>query len=113
MITKERYEMEILQRINDLRIQRGWSIYKLAEESGITQSTLANMFARKTMPSISTLKMLCDAFGISLSEFFEYDNKQLSQEDFLTISHYKKLSQSNKNIIRFLIQAMLNEKDEQ
>ena len=70
--------MEILERINNLKNERGWSIYKLAEESGITQSTLANMFSRKTMPSISTLKQLCDAFGISLAQFFDYESKDFS-----------------------------------
>lgn len=47
--------MDILDRITELREERGWSVYKLAEESGLTQSTLANMFSRKTMPSIATL----------------------------------------------------------
>lgn len=66
--------MDILEKINKLRLERGWSVYKLAEESGLTQSTIANMFSRKTMPSISTLTQICNAFGISLSEFFS-DNK--------------------------------------
>ena len=63
--------MNILKRINTLRMNRGWSIYKLSVESGIAQSTLINMFNRETLPSITTLENLCTAFGISMSEFFE------------------------------------------
>ena len=47
--------MDILKRINQLREEKGWTMYKLADESMITQSTLANMYTRNTMPSLSTL----------------------------------------------------------
>ena len=63
--------MNILKRINTLRMNRGWSIYKLSVESGIAQSTLINMFNRETLPSITTLENLCTAFGISMSEFLK------------------------------------------
>lgn len=102
--------MEILNRINQLRKSRNWSIYKLAEESGITQSTLSNMFSRKTMPSISTLKQLCDAFGISLSEFFDYESKDFSKEESLLISKYKKLSEQEKIIVQNLLDSILKTK---
>ena len=102
--------MEILNRINQLRKSRNWSIYKLTEESGITQSTLSNMFSRKTMPSISTLKQLCDAFGISLSEFFDYESKDFSEEDSLLISKYKKLNEQEKIIVQNLLDSILKTK---
>lgn len=102
--------MEILNRINQLRKSRNWSIYKLSEESGITQSTLSNMFSRKTMPSISTLKQLCDAFGISLSEFFDYESKDFSEEDSLLISKYKKLNEQEKIIVQNFLDSILKTK---
>lgn len=102
--------MEILKRINELRNKRNWSIYKLAEESGITQSTLANMFSRKTLPSLSTLKQLCEAFGITLSQFFEDDSKEFNDEEQLIISNYRKLSESEKDIINKLIDSILSQK---
>lgn len=63
--------MDILKKIDGLRKSKGWSLYKLAEECMLPQSTLANMFARNTLPSISTLQSICDGLGISLSEFFD------------------------------------------
>ena len=62
--------MNILKKINKMRIDRGWSIYRLSVESGISQSTLTNMFNRETLPSITTLECICNAFGITMSEFF-------------------------------------------
>lgn len=96
--------MDILNKINELRNQKGWSIYKLSEESGITQSTLSNMFSRKTLPSLTTLKQLCDSFNISLSEFFS-DSSTSNDETFL-LSNYRKLSEKDKLTIRELISIL-------
>lgn len=96
--------MDILERINELRTLRGWSIYKLAEEAGITQSTLSNMFSRKTLPSISTLNQLCDAFQISLSEFFN-ENSELDEETQYIVSMYKKLDKRDKQIVKKIIES--------
>ena len=46
--------MDVLKKINALRIDRGWSVYKLAVEADLPQSTIINMFNRETLPSIVT-----------------------------------------------------------
>lgn len=101
------YMNDILNKIDRLRTERNWSIYKLAEEAGLTQSTVANMFARDTLPSIKTLEALCSALGISLSEFFAEDNSS-NLEEAMIINAYNKLSQRDKRIIKSLLKAMLN-----
>ena len=63
--------MDILKKINQLRINRNWSVYRLSVEAGLPQSTITNMFNRETLPSIVTLQSICNAFGITLSEFFK------------------------------------------
>ena len=102
--------MDVLERINELRKNRGWSIYKLAEESGITQSTLANMFTRKSNPSIPTLIQLCEAFGITLSQFFDDKELEYSDDDLMLLSNYKKLNEKEKHIINSLIDNILKER---
>lgn len=102
--------MDVLERINELRKNRGWSIYKLAEESGITQSTLANMFTRKSNPSIPTLIQLCEAFGITLSQFFDDKELKYSDDELMLLSNYRKLNEKEKNIINSLIDNILNQK---
>ena len=62
--------MDVLKKINTLRLQRNWSVYRLSVESGIPQSTLTNMFNRETLPSITTLECICNAFHITMSDFF-------------------------------------------
>ena len=62
--------MNTLERIKQLLHERRWSVYKLSKLSGVSQSTLSNMFSRNNDPSISTLEDICSAFGITLSQFF-------------------------------------------
>ena len=81
--------MDILRKINKMRIDRGWSIYRLSVESDVPQSTLTNMFNRETLPSITTLASICRAFDISLSEFFMEEKAQTEsstrEKEFLDI----------------------------
>ena len=62
---------EVNQRILELCAQRGWSKYKLAQESKIGNSAISAMFKHNHTPTIYNLKKICDAFQITLSQFFE------------------------------------------
>lgn len=67
-----------LERIKNLLDERKWSVYKLSKVSGISQSTLSNMFTRNNDPSISTLENICAAFGITLSQFFAGEGEMVA-----------------------------------
>ncbi len=100
--------MDILERIKTLKKERGWSNYQLTKEAALTPSTLTNMFSRKTMPSIATLKAICDAFEITLSQFFNEDEATavFSSEEIKLIQRYRQLSKKNKTIINTLINEL-------
>ena len=66
-------QMDVIKRIEDLMKERNWTDYKLSKKSGLSSSTIANMRRRNTIPSIPTLETICEAFGISLSQFFQHD----------------------------------------
>ena len=73
--------MDTHSKLRQLMSERGWTAYRLAKESGLSESTLANIFKRNTVPSISTLEAVCAAFGISLAQFFaEQDLVELTPE---------------------------------
>lgn len=65
--------MDVIQRLNSLRLERNMSVYRLAELAGVNQSTLANTFSRGTVPSISNLTAICEALGVTLAQFFAED----------------------------------------
>ncbi len=62
--------MDTNERLRQLLKERGITTYRLSALSGLSNTTLANVFKRNTVPSISTLQAICDGFGITLSQFF-------------------------------------------
>ena len=75
--------MDCLERIRTLLEERGWSVYRLAQEAGVPQSTLANLFLRNNMPTVPTLERICQALGITMAEFFS-QQPTLPPEEELT-----------------------------
>lgn len=97
--------MDTIERIRAQMQLRGWSEYRLAKESGLSQSTIANIFRRNTLPSIPTLEIICRAMGITLSQFFEEDEQSvlLSGEQRSLLSCWEKLSEpKRKALLTFL-----------
>lgn len=68
--------ININERIITLRLERNWSEYQLSEQAGITQSTISSWTRQNVIPSITNLEKICDAFGITLSQFFMEDEAQ-------------------------------------
>lgn len=68
--------INITERITTLRLERKWSEYQLAEKSGITQSTISSWSRQNVVPSIQNLEKICNAFQITLSQFFLEDDSQ-------------------------------------
>lgn len=62
--------VDILEKITQLRIERNWTEYQLAENSGLTQSTISSWYRKNMLPTIPSLNRICEAFGITLSQFF-------------------------------------------
>ena len=84
--------MDVLKKIELLRKQRGWSKNNLAMEAFLTQSTINNLYSRETEPKLSTLRAICGAFGITLSEFFKDDTETLAQSKSIDEEIIKKIA---------------------
>ncbi len=73
--------MDMHDRLQRLLTERHWSMYRLSKESGLSESTIANVFKRNTDPTITTLEAICSGFGITLSQFFtEHEMVELTPE---------------------------------
>ena len=72
----------VRNRLLELLGERGMSIHRLALESGIAPSSIKNiLYGKSKNPGVVTIKMLCDGFGISLTDFFSTDTfRGLEQE---------------------------------
>ena len=99
--------MDAKARIRELMAERKWSEYRLAIASGLTQSTVANIFNRNTTSSIATLEIICAGFGITLAQFFaEGDMVELTEEQKEMFAAWSSLSKDQKDVLRQLILVM-------
>ena len=53
---REKPNFDILGRIDRERLARGWSEYTLAENSGLTQSTLSTWRRRNLQPNVTSIE---------------------------------------------------------
>lgn len=70
--------IDVLERINYYRTLKKWSEYQLAEKSGLTQSTISSWYRKNMIPSIPSLEKICNAFDITLSQFFSTESESFS-----------------------------------
>lgn len=98
--------MLILEKIDALRRERGWSVNNLAMEAMLTQSTLNNLYMRKAEPKISTLRAICGAFGITLAEFFAEDEEAFNGIDAELKRRVCALNVEQKNALLTLLRAI-------
>ena len=100
--------MDYISRIQELLDAKGWTVNKLADEAGITHSTLYKLMNNKNVtPNLTTLESICNALEISLSDFFD-DSYQLSPEATLLVTCYDRLDVRDQEIITKLVQIMTN-----
>lgn len=98
--------MDVLKKIEKMRIERGLSIYQLALLSGLTDKCIYNWYKRNTLPTIKTLSAICDAFGVTLSQFFAEDTLlEVNEEQKQLIDDFNALTPAQKNSVKAMIHA--------
>lgn len=98
--------MDIHNRLKKLLEERGWTEYRLSKKCGLSESTLANIFKRNTVPSLSTLEAICSGFGITLSQFFaEGDMVELTPELKEIFDNWVNLTVAQKQAVLQMIKS--------
>jgi transcriptional regulator with XRE-family HTH domain len=84
--------LELGSRLRELRQSRQLSIRALAQAAGVTHSTVAQIEANKTSPSVSSMKRILSALGVSLSEFFAETEAQDEAQIFFAADELVELA---------------------
>ena len=101
--------MDAHQRLRQLLDERGWTEYRLSKNCGLSESTLANIVRRNTVPSIATLETICKGFGITLSQFFADDDMvELTPELKQLFDRWVTLTPEQKSAVYTMIAAFNN-----
>lgn len=86
--------------------KRKMTVYRLSKTSGVSESTIRNIFLRGNDPSLSTLEALCSALGVTLSEFFMSEEQEcftLNKEEKELIEAYRASDRREKEFIKRVI----------
>ena len=63
----------VFKRMNDIAISRNESLSQMAIKCGINPATLYHLKTRPLLPSLLTVRRLCDGLKMTMSEFFDID----------------------------------------
>lgn len=100
--------MQLYEKIEKIRIQKGIPVAKLNKAAGISHSTLSSWKTRQTMPKIESLDSICFALGISLAELlYDIDSDKLTGEEIELLSHWKQLDEKQRTAIMSTIKSMI------
>ena len=102
----------VLDTITSYREARHWSNYDLASHAGIKPTTISSWYRKDIVPTIPTLLKICDAFGITLTEFFsvvesgEREAVVLTHEQAEMIEKWSALRPEQKEAVVHLLSTM-------
>ncbi len=103
--------MDLQGKIRELMDARGWTVYRLFKESGVSWSTIRNMFNRNTEPTVPTLEALCDGLGISLATFLLGEGfEELDEGQRELLNNWNLLNAHDKAMILELMKTLNNKK---
>jgi transcriptional regulator with XRE-family HTH domain len=78
-------------RLKELRLQRGWTLQQLAEQSGLSKTFISRLESGDRQASISAVLTLARVFGVSLASMFE---SQIAEEPCLIVRASEAVSKS-------------------
>lgn len=105
----------VLNMIQEICRCKGWSTYRLSEESGISKSTLSTMFGHNSNISLSNLDKICDAFGLKMSDFFvlleeeekaEENRQWKDRKTAVMMLEARNLNHYNQRVLRSMITVL-------
>ncbi len=107
--------IDILKRIENMRLERNWTEYELSKKADIPQSTIHAWYRKNQVPALSSLEKLCNAFGIPLSVLFSEDSYliELSEQELNALRLFQCLNSNQKTrLLQFLSTLTQESQDE-
>ena len=97
--------INVLEKIEQMRLDRNWSEYELSKRANLPQTTINTWYRKQQIPTLHSLNRLCEAFGITLSELVADRNDpmeiSLQDQEMLRLFHCLQPYQKER-LMRFL-----------
>lgn len=101
--------MNIARRLTELREEQGFSMRKLAERSGVSQSFISSIESGQKQPTLDSLVKLADGLGITLIELLggEPGAKSLPPNLQNLLANARQLTPSQLEALNQFVRSML------
>jgi transcriptional regulator with XRE-family HTH domain len=102
---------EVGRRIRELRKSRGWSQEMLGEVADLHPTYVGGIERGERNVALENLAQLATAFGLSLSQLFDFQKERHSKRDLLRANIIASLSKRDEGELR-LLQKIIEALDE-
>ena len=103
--------MTIIEKIEQLNAERGWSLYELSKRTNIAEATIYTWKRKNKTPSIPVLEKICTTYGITLFQFFQdIGDNSLTIEQKEVLRMWSTLETEEKILIKNLIEYLIKSK---
>lgn len=104
--------MDIHERILGLIEKKGWTLYKLAKEAGLYETTVYDWFNEKHFtPSRESIEFICAALEISQAEFYsDVAENNLNEEQLHLLELFARVPIGKRKIVFDLLQTLSEDK---
>ena len=101
-------ENYIIDRIEQLCEKKHISRYRLAQKSGIAQSSISTLLNRKSVPTIQTLEKICEGLDMTLAQFFAGDDKlpDLTEEQKSLLEEWNAMDEQQRKLVKAYMQGI-------
>lgn len=102
--------MTIMQRIEELCADRGWTLYELSNRTNVSVCTLYSCKKKNREPTNETLKKVCSAFGITVFQFYHdlYEIPDLTDEQKQVLSAWAMLESNEKDSLKTVAEIYIS-----
>jgi transcriptional regulator with XRE-family HTH domain len=94
--------MNVGERIKFFRKIKNYSVNKLANLAGISQSYLRDVELGNKNPTVVMLSEICEVLEISLKDFFDDESTTIISDDPLVRQIYRLSEQQRESLLTFL-----------
>lgn len=98
----------VAERVKELCEKRGVSKYRLAQLTGMSQTAIGSIISKASMPTLPTLEKICDAFGMTLAQFFTADGTRVNLTEMQSelIETWENLDQDEQMILMKFVRSL-------
>lgn len=104
--------MDVKERIDNLRMSKGWTLNRLAAEIGVADTTVYSWFNEQSyQPSRKTIDEVCEAFGITLAEFYsEIDLDKATAKEIVLVEAFRAVPDEQKDQVIEIVKSFRRRK---